>query len=191
MWKPAPRADGKNLEFIEIYNSNPWFQDIGGYQLTCADMNYMFPAGTTIAANNFMVIAAVPADVESVYGITNVVGPYTGSLKHSETLELLDEETNVLLTVPYSDGYPWPVAADGTGHSIILANPTYGEGDPRAWDISDIMGGSPGRTDTFTAGPLRNVVINEILPHSENPPCPSSSSSTITARTALTFPAAF
>ena len=172
MYKPAPRTDGKNLEFIEIYNSNPWFQDISGYQLTCADMNYKFPAGTTIASNSFIVIAAVPNDIKSVYGITNVMGSYTGSLKKSETLQLLDERTNVLLTVPYSDVYPWPVAADGTGHSIVLANPTYGEGDPRAWDISDVVGGSPGQMDVFTSSPLRNVVINEILPHSENPAVP-------------------
>ena len=32
MYKPAARADSNNLEFIEIYNSNPWFHDIGGYQ---------------------------------------------------------------------------------------------------------------------------------------------------------------
>ena len=172
MYKPVPRTDGKNLEYLEIYNSNPWFHDISGYQITCADMSYTFPAGTTIASNSFIVVAAAPADIESVYGITNVMGPYTGSLKKSETLELLDEQTNVLLTVPYSDAYPWPVAADGTGHSLILANPTYGEGDPRAWDISDLAGGSPGQMDTFTPGPLRNVVINEILPHSENAAMP-------------------
>ncbi len=172
MWKPAPRTDGKNLEFLEIYNSNPWFQDISSYQITCADMNYTFPAGTTIPGGGYLVIAAVPADIESVYGITNVMGPYAGSLKHSETLELLDEQTNVLLTVPYTDVYPWPVADDGTGHSMVLANPTYGEGDPRAWDISDVVGGSPGQMDGFTPSPLCNVVINEILPHSENPAVP-------------------
>ncbi len=172
MYKPAPRTDGKNLEFLEIYNSNPWFQDISGYTLTCADMNYTFPANTTIASNSFIVLAAAPGDIEYVYHITNVMGPYTGSLKKSETLQLLDERTNVLLTVPYSNVYPWPVAADGAGHSIILANPTYGEGDPRAWDISDVIGGSPGQMDVFTPGPLRNVVINEILPHSENPAVP-------------------
>ena len=160
------------MEFIEIYNSNPWFQDISGYQLACADMNYTFPAGTMIASNSFIVIAAAPNDVEGVYGIANVMGPYTGSLKKAETLQLLDERTNVLLTVPYSSTYPWPVAADGTGHSIVLANPTYGEGDPRAWEISDVVGGSPGQADGFTPGPLRNVVINEILPHSENPAVP-------------------
>lgn len=172
MWKPAPRTDGKNLEFVELYNSNPWFQDISGYQITCADMNYTFPPNTQIPGGGYLVVAAAPADIESVYGITNVIGPYTGSLKHSETLELLDEETNVLLTVPYTDIYPWPVATDGTGHSLVLANPTYGEGDPRAWDISDVVGGSPGQMDGFTPSPLRNVIINEILPHSENPAVP-------------------
>jgi len=172
MWKPSPRTDGRNLEYLELYNSNPWFQDISGYQITCADMNYTFPAGTTIPGGGYLVVAAAPADIESVYDITNVMGPYTGSLKHSETLELLDEQTNVLLTVPYSDVYPWPVATEGTGHSLVLANPTYGEGDPRAWDISDIVGGSPGQMEAFRPGPLRNVVINEILPHSENPAAP-------------------
>ena len=33
MYKPAPRTDSANLEFIELYNSNPWFQDIGNYRL--------------------------------------------------------------------------------------------------------------------------------------------------------------
>jgi hypothetical protein len=172
MYKPAARADGKNLEYVELYNSNPWFQDISGYQLTCADMNYNFPAGTLIASNSFIVIAAAPADVQSVYGITNVMGPYTGSLKKSETLQLLDEQGAVLLTVPYSNIYPWPVAANGTGHSVVLLEPTYGEGDPRAWDISDVVSGSPGQAETYRPSPLRSVVINEILPHSENPAVP-------------------
>jgi hypothetical protein len=173
MWKPAPRTDGNNVEFLELYNSNPFFQDISSYQVTCADMNYTFPTNTRIPSGAFFVLAASPQGIANVYGLTtNVFGPYTGSLKHSETLQLLDEQSNVLLTVPYTDTYPWPVAADGTGHSIVLANPTYGEGDPRAWDISDVVGGSPGQMDGFTPSPLRNVVINEILPHSENPAVP-------------------
>ena len=173
MWKPAPRVDGNNVEFLELYNSCPFFQDISGYTVTCADMNYTFPANTLIPGGGFFVLAASPQGIASVYGLTsNVFGPYDGSLKHAETLEVLDEQSNVLLTVPYADVYPWPVAAGGTGHSIVLANPTYGEGDPRAWDISDQAGGSPGRGDPFTPSPLRSVVINEILPHSENPAVP-------------------
>lgn len=172
MYKPAVRTDGKNLEFIELYNSNPWFQDIGGYQILCADMSYTFPPHTILPGGAYLVVASAPADITSIYGITNVVGPYTGSLKKNETLELLDEQGAVLLTVPYSTLYPWPVAADATGHSIVLANPTYGEGDPHGWDISNVAGGSPGQMDAFTPSPLRNVVINEILPHSENAAVP-------------------
>lgn len=169
MWKPAPRTDGKNLEFLELYNSNPWFQNISGYRITCADMNYTFPPNTIIPGGGYLAVAATPADLQSVYGITNIMGPYTGSLKKSETLQLFDEQGALLLSVPYSGVYPWPVATDGTGHSLVLANPTYGEGDPRAWDISDSVGGSPGQMDPFTPSPLRNVVINELLAHSDPP----------------------
>jgi len=169
MYKPAPRLDGKNLEFVELYNSNPWFQDIGGYQITCADMSYTFPVGTKLSGGGYLVVAAVPADIQSIYTITNVMGPYTGNLKKVETLELLDEQGAVLLTLPYSNVYPWPVATEGTGHSLVLANPTYGEEDPRAWDISDQVGGSPGQMDAFTPSPLRNVVINEFLAHTDPP----------------------
>jgi hypothetical protein len=172
MWKPAPRSDTNNCEFLEVYNSNPWFWDISSYQIVCADMNYTFPAGTVIPGGGFLVIAASPGSIQSVYGITNVIGPYNGSLKHSETLQLIGETGAVLLTVPYNDTFPWPVAASGSGHSIVLANPSYGEGDPRAWSISDIVGGSPGQNEAFHPSPLRSVVINEILPHTENPAVP-------------------
>ena len=169
MYKPAARADTNNCEFVEIYNTQPFFHDISGYRITCADMSYAFPPNTIIPAGGFLAIAASPGSIENVYGITNVMGPYNGTLKKSETLQLLDEQSNVLLTVPYSATYPWPVAAGGTGHSIVLANPSYGEGDPRAWDISDVMGGSPGVMESYRPSPLRSVVINEFLAHSENP----------------------
>jgi hypothetical protein len=170
MWKPAPRTDSNNVEFIEIYNSNPWFHDLSGYRIVCADMNYTFPPNTIIPGGAFFVIAASPPGIQNVYGLaTNVFGPYTGSLKKSETLQLIDEQGAVLLTVPYSNLYPWPMAAEGTGHSMVLANPSYGEGDPRAWDISDAVGGSPGQMDAFHPSPLRTVVINEFLAHTDPP----------------------
>jgi regulation of enolase protein 1 (concanavalin A-like superfamily) len=168
MYKPAPRADGKNLEFLELYNSNPWFHDIGGYRVVGDNLNYTVPVGTVIPGGSFLVIAASPADLGTVYGISNILGQYTGSLKKADTLRLFDEQGALLLTIPFSDRYPWPVAADGTGHSIILANPTYGEADARAWDISDVVGGSPGQVDSYHPSPLRDVVINELLAHTED-----------------------
>ncbi|HWH69109.1 MAG TPA: lamin tail domain-containing protein, partial [Candidatus Sulfotelmatobacter sp.] len=168
-YKPAPRPDTNNLEFIELYNSNPWFQDIGGYQLKAENLAYTFPPGTLLPGGAFLVVAASPQNLQSVYGLTNVVGPYSGSLKKSDTLQLLDEQGAVLLTVPYSSQAPWPVAAQATGHSLILANPSYGEADPKAWDISDQVGGSPGQMEAYRPSPLRQVLINEFLAHTDPP----------------------
>src|SRR5207237_236710 len=59
MWKPAPRADAKNLEFIEIFNSNPLLDDLSGYRIA-RDINFTFPANTILNGGAFLVVAAVP-----------------------------------------------------------------------------------------------------------------------------------
>src|SRR5262249_4916810 len=53
--------------------------------------------------------------------------------------------------------------------SIVLAHPSFGEEDPRAWDISELAGGSPGAAEAFHPDPLRSVLINELLAHTEDP----------------------
>jgi concanavalin A-like lectin/glucanase superfamily protein/lamin tail-like protein/CotH protein/Ig-like domain-containing protein len=169
MYKPASRTDTQNVEFVEIHNTNPWFHDVGGYRIVADELTYTFAPGTTIPAQGYFVIAASPAGMQNVYGISNAFGPYLGSLKKSGTLKLLDEQGAVLLTVPYSNLPPWPVAAFGAGHSLVLASPSYGEADPRAWNASDVIGGSPGRADGNQSSPLRTVVINEFLAHTDDP----------------------
>ncbi|MBI3868012.1 MAG: lamin tail domain-containing protein [Verrucomicrobia bacterium] len=166
MYKPAARPDARNLEFVEIYNSNPYYEDISGYSVS-GDVDFTFPANTILRGGGFLVIAAAPADIQAVYGIGNVVGPYAGSLKRSGTVRLRSDTGAVLLEVSYSNGSPWPLGADGTGHSIVLARPTYGEGYPQAWARSDVIGGSPGAGEAYRPGALRNVVINEFLAHTD------------------------
>src|SRR5439155_26750618 len=117
----------------------------------------------------FIVVAKAPDDVKSVYVLSDVMGPYAGSLKSSGTVRLRNQIGAIYLEIPYSNKPPWPVAADGTGHSLVLARPSYGEAFPQAWDISDTVGGSPGAVDGFQPDPLRNVVINEFLAHTDPP----------------------
>lgn len=168
MFKPAPRADTNNVEFIEIYNTNPFFHDISGYRLA-GDISYTFPPGTILPGGGFAVIAASPTGMASAYGLAGVFGPYSGSLKKSGTVKLLDEIGAVLLKVNYDSAPPWPAATGGAGHSLVLARPSFGEADPRAWAISDIIGGSPGEMEAFRPSPLRSVVINEFLAHTDLP----------------------
>src|SRR5262249_22985932 len=61
------------------------------------------------------------------------------------------------------------VGAEGTGHSLVLARPSYGEGQAQAWALSDRVGGSPGGPESPQPSPLRSVVINEFLAHTEDP----------------------
>src|SRR5688500_12806753 len=64
MYHPLPRRDGKNLEFIELFNSEPIPSDISGYNLS-GDVDFTFPTNTIVAAQDFLVIAPSPGDVGS------------------------------------------------------------------------------------------------------------------------------
>ena len=167
MYHPGIRADGKDLEFIELYNSNPFFEDLSGWQLA-GDIGYTFPSNSILAGNAYLVVAAKPADMASAYGLTNVTGPYSKHLSNGTgSVRLVKRSGGVVLNVAYSDHAPWPAAADGAGPSLVLARPSYGEGDARAWAASARRGGSPGGPDPVPGGLFGQLVINEVL---ANPP---------------------
>lgn len=165
MYHPKSREDKKELEFVEIFNSQPFFEDMSGYQLQ-GDIQFTFPANTLIEGGSYLVVAKSPTDIESVYGLRGVMGPYSNSLPNNVgTVILRNELGGIFQEVNYNSQYPWPVAPDGTGHSLVLARPSYGEGNVLGWSASDVMGGSPGQYDGIGAEPLRGVLINEFLPN--------------------------
>ncbi len=169
MYHPRARDDQKDLAYVEIYNAGAIFEDLTHWRLS-GDIDYRFPDGFKLAAGDFVVVAAAPGDLAAVCGLSNVLGPYTNSLsKSSGTLRLRNNADAIRLEVNYSSDPPWPVEADGKGHSLVLARPSYGEDDPRAWAASERIGGSPGRQETFYPVSQRNVVINEFLAHTDDP----------------------
>jgi hypothetical protein len=168
MYHPQDRADAKNLEYVELYNTVPVSQKLDGYQLK-GSIDYVFPAGTTVSGFSFVVVAKDVAAVQSVYGAANVIGPYTGSLPNDEgTVKLKDTLGAELLIVDYEDQTPWPAAADGAGHSLVLSKPSIGEGDAAAWSASSRFGGSPGTNDPLSSASYAGIVINEFNAHSDN-----------------------
>lgn len=168
MYHPAPRTDGRNVKFIEIYNSEPAIVNIGGYRVTGA-VEFTFPEGVFIPATNYAIVAAVPLDIQSLYGLPRVYGPFTNDLPDSGTLQLLNRQGAVLLDLKYSSSGDWPSAPDGAGPSLVLARPSYGEADPRAWQASQFVGGSPGKPEPISANPYRGLVVNEFLAHTDLP----------------------
>ncbi len=166
MHSPAPPSTNET-EFVEIYNSNPFPEEIGGYRLT-GEIDYTFPEGLNVPGNSYVIIAKDPAVFQSVYALS-ALGPFTNALAADGTLRLKNKEGSVMLQIPYSSHNPWPIGAEHTGHSLVLTRASYGEEDPRAWSISAALGGSPGRHDTARAGGRFNVLINEVLAHTDAP----------------------
>lgn len=168
MYDPADAAATNGLQFVELHNAGIVTEDLTGHRLT-GDISYQFPAGTLLPANGYLVVAKKPATFQSHYGAA-ALGPFSGDLPNDGgTVRVVNEIGARILEVDYDTKGAWPVAADGAGHSLVLRRPSYGENDPRAWDASDLVGGSPGAEDVIGAEPARNVVLNEFLAHTDAP----------------------
>jgi hypothetical protein len=172
---PNVPLGGRNaeLEYVEFFNTRGEPEDIGGYRLA-GDVDYTFPQGTVIPGGGFLVVARSPSDMAAVYGLGGVLGPWNGAatngLSNSGGTVRLRHRTGALfLEVNYGTDGDWPVSADGAGHSLVLARPSYGQGSPLAWSASDSILGSPGKLEPVSADPLRNIVINEFLAHTDTP----------------------
>ncbi len=174
MYHPRhPAGVPGSLEFIELYNPQAWDEDLSGHRLSGA-VDYAFPSGTVIKPGHFLVVARAPGTVQNYYGITGVLGPWIGSETNSlpggeGTVRLRNPAGAVLLEVQYRGGNPWPIAADGAGHSLVLWRPSFGENNPLAWTASYWKDGSPGKAEPFAHDALESVFINEFLANSEAP----------------------
>ncbi len=164
-YAPAPRGDGRDIRFIELYNSNPFSQPLGGYRFSGA-VTYTFPSNAVLPAKGYLVIAPKPADLAAVYGVTNAIGGFDGAnFRASSPLTLSDEIGAWLTTITLENQAPWPVAADGSGHSLVLARPSYGEREADGWAASARLGGSPGAAEPARSTTYDAVLLNEVLPH--------------------------
>jgi hypothetical protein len=119
MYHPVP-AGSKDLEFIELFNANPFFEDISGFRLS-GEVDFVFPEGTILPGGAFLVVAKAPADVEEFYGISGVAGPFQKKLSNSGgSVRLRNKLGAILLEVDYGTNLPWPISADGAGLSLVL-----------------------------------------------------------------------
>jgi hypothetical protein len=169
MFNP-PGNDGTNsLEFIEIFNTEPVEKRIDGYHLS-GDIDYTFPPDEIIGPRSYLVIARNPAALSSASSVGVALGPYEGDLPNNRGIvQLRNRSDALLLEVNYDTRMPWPIAADGAGHSLFLAKPDHGENSAEAWNSSYIKGGTPGLHDAETNNPLDSILINEFLAHTDLP----------------------
>jgi hypothetical protein len=161
--------DGDQFEFIELKNVARTNLELSGVHFTNG-VQFAFPVGTFIAPGQFMVLVGSPAMFTNRYPGVHVDGVYTGKLSNSgDTLTLVHAAGAPLFSVKYGTRPPWPAAADGTGFSLVPANPNLNPApdDPVNWRASTIIGGSPGADDPPSSVP--RILINETLTHTDLP----------------------
>lgn len=163
----TPTAFEPAHQFIELFNSDFTAKELGGFRLEASALSYVFPTNVTLPPGGYLVVARDPVALRSVH--TNLtadrtLGPWDGNLgRGADTVRLWSPFGALLLEIPFSDHAPWPLAADGEGHSLVLARPSYGESDPRAWAASQQYHGSPGRAESVDSDPRRGLRITEVF----------------------------
>jgi hypothetical protein len=146
-----PESDLDSDEFIEVWNSGTTAVDVSGWCFTA--VTYCFPAGTVMAANQFLVISPDAGRTQAIYGIAPI-GIYTGGLKNSGELVALKNAANVdIHSFSYLDISPWPVLPDGQGPSLELISLDGPRGGAWNWAASQSATGHTAGAVNSVSGP--------------------------------------
>ena len=146
---------GQGPEYIEFHNQTATPFDMADWELR-GGAAFDFPPfdperaedGFAKPWKRFVVGNTTPDELRAYYGIpesVRVFGPWSGNLSDAgDSIILKDKNEVVLVQLDYEDDGHWPLAADGLGHSLVLANSNELVNDWRAWKASERPGGTPG-----------------------------------------------
>ena len=157
-----------DFEFVELHNPSNAPVALGGLAFT-EGITFAF-GDRTLAPGARTVVAASENAFRMRYGPgADIAGNYaSGRLNNGgEALTLSDAAGKPLIRIEYNDGGAWPARADGGGSSLTLDPAAAGDIDRAgAWRASIEYGGSPG---TSGRASFRDVIVNELLAHSDPP----------------------
>lgn len=154
MYQPVAASSAGDYEFVELVNLGTTALDLSGVRFTNG-LDYTFPAGTTLAAGAYTVVAKNRTAFTSRYpGAVATLAPdqFTGSLDNSgETIALtLPSPWEVhILNFRYESA--WSALASGGGYSLVVRNPAATAArdwvQQATWRASTAAQGNPGVAD--------------------------------------------
>ncbi len=121
----------KQEEFIELHNAGGAAVDISGWRIEDG-VDFTFPAGTTIPAGGYRVVAQNLAQFQTKYGFAPL-GPWAGSLANRGERIQLRNVAGLVDEVNYGSGFPWPTGARGAGQSMELIHPSLDNDLAGSW----------------------------------------------------------
>ncbi len=174
-WNDQWQMTDAKYEWIELFNSSTAAIDMGGWNVvTDAGYEYVFPAGTSIAAGSYLIVAS---DLRAfngglpegwtvtcpVLGNTGNDTPILGNM--GGTIRIFDETGEKRDEVSYTDRAPWPASGLGEGRTLELLSPQADNSQASSWAASLISAslGTPGRPNSVLSGSelwLGTVTVN-------------------------------
>ena len=125
--------DDEQLEFIEITNNGGDIVDLTGVYFRELGVTYSFPAGSSMAPHEAIMLCSDSLAFMACYGMTPF-GQFSRNLSNkSEYLVLVDAWGNVIDEVRYFDSDPWPWEADGEGAFLQLIDLDLDNSLPENW----------------------------------------------------------
>ena len=162
-----------NSEFIELKNVGGTAVNLNLVSFTNG-IDYTF-GDLTLGAGQYIVLVKDPAVFDAKYlaFVGTRVGPYEGRLNNGgERITLSDGLGTEIMSFGFKDG--WYRITDGEDFSLDLVNPS--DTDPNLgeyidhWRPSSVSMGTPGTADNGHVAQPGDIVINEVLSHSDGNP---------------------
>ena len=161
--------DADEFEFIEVTNTGSSSVWLAGYEFTDG-IEFEFADGRIpllSVGESALIVKNEDAFVTRYGSGYPIAGEYDGSLKNSgEQLVLINGLGQTVHDFQYEDGGSWPGRADGNGSSLTVVDPEADYRDGDNWYSSDYFGGTPG---TYGARPAADIIVNEVLTHTDPP----------------------
>jgi hypothetical protein len=156
-----PDNAAEQVEFIELYNTGPGAADLSGWRLD-EGVDFTFPAGATIAAGQYAVVAQNAAHFQTKFGFAPLGAWQAGDnlSNEGETIELRNAADQIIDSVSYQLGFPWPTSGE-FGSSVELINPNLDNSAPGNWRSSGYPAASLGAP---TPGQQNSVFAANVAP---------------------------
>ena len=153
-----PQTDSPEA-WVELFNRSTNSVSLAGWKLSDG-ISFSFATNQTLAPGGYLVVAADPVSLKSLYPALTPLGPFGKSLSHrGDRLLLQDPLGNPADEVHYYANGRWPRFAHGGGSSLELRDPRADNAQAEAWAASDEGGKSSWATYTY-----RGVATAETAP---------------------------
>ncbi|MEL7533861.1 MAG: lamin tail domain-containing protein, partial [Bacteroidota bacterium] len=142
-------ADAGN--WLELYNPTAQTVDLSGWLLLDEDSVYTFPAGASISANGYLVVAEDLSAFQAQFPAfsSGIIGSSQLNFNNGGERLLLYSDSRCLIdSLGYDNQFPWPEALPGDQTmTIALLDLTLDNSLGQNWGISSTSPGAPNQVD--------------------------------------------